>query len=64
MEKFSAIREGRDPDFSDYRDNKLTEDNIGYKMLKSMGWTEGTGLGPGGKGITQPVNQVTIVQLE
>ncbi|KAF2360862.1 G-patch domain [Trinorchestia longiramus] len=57
MEKFSAIREGRDPDFSDYRNNKLTDDNIGYKMLKSMGWTEGQGLGPAGQGITQPVNQ-------
>ncbi|XP_018025675.1 SURP and G-patch domain-containing protein 1 isoform X2 [Hyalella azteca] len=57
MEKFCAIREGRDPDFSDYRSNKLTDDNIGYKMLKSMGWTEGQGLGPAGKGITEPVNQ-------
>ena len=29
-------------------------------MLKSMGWTEGTGLGADRKGITQPVNQYVI----
>uniref|UniRef100_A0A2P2I3U8 SURP and G-patch domain-containing protein 1-like n=1 Tax=Hirondellea gigas TaxID=1518452 RepID=A0A2P2I3U8_9CRUS len=57
MEKFNSIREGRDPDFSDYRNNKLTSDNIGYRMLKSMGWMEGQGLGPAGQGITTPVNQ-------
>ncbi|XP_068208214.1 SURP and G-patch domain-containing protein 1-like isoform X2 [Palaemon carinicauda] len=57
MEKYRAIKEGRDPDLSDYQDHKLTEDNIGYKMLKSMGWTEGMGLGAEGKGITTPVNQ-------
>ncbi|KAB7494672.1 SURP and G-patch domain-containing protein 1 [Armadillidium nasatum] len=57
MEKYTALKEGRDPDLSDYRENKLTEDNVGYRMLKSMGWTEGTGLGAEGKGITNPVNQ-------
>ncbi|XP_066954594.1 uncharacterized protein [Macrobrachium rosenbergii] len=57
MEKYRAIKEGRDPDLSDYQEHKLTEDNIGYKMLKSMGWTEGMGLGAEGKGITTPVNQ-------
>ena len=51
------MKEGRDPDFSDYQSNKLTEDNVGYKMLKAMGWTEGAGLGADGSGITQPVNQ-------
>ncbi|KAK4326268.1 hypothetical protein Pmani_003200 [Petrolisthes manimaculis] len=57
MEKYRAIKEGRDPDLSDYQDHKLTEDNVGYRMLKSMGWTEGMGLGAEGKGITTPVNQ-------
>ncbi|KAK7080456.1 SURP and G-patch domain-containing protein 1 [Halocaridina rubra] len=57
MEKYRALKEGRDPDLSDYQEHKLTEDNIGYRMLKSMGWTEGMGLGAEGKGITTPVNQ-------
>lgn len=57
MEKYRAIKEGRDPDLSDYQQHKLTEDNVGYRMLKSMGWTEGMGLGAEGKGITTPVNQ-------
>ncbi|XP_053633127.1 uncharacterized protein [Cherax quadricarinatus] len=57
MEKYRAIKEGRDPDLSDYQQHKLTEDNVGYRMLKSMGWTEGMGLGAEGKGITAPVNQ-------
>ncbi|MCL4126803.1 UNVERIFIED_CONTAM: hypothetical protein GTU68_060060 [Idotea baltica] len=57
MEKYQALKEGRDPDLSDYRENRLTEDNIGYKMLKSMGWTEGMGLGAEGNGIMNPVNQ-------
>jgi len=56
MEKFNAIQEGRDPDFSDYRQNELKSDNIGFRMLKSMGWTEGKGLGSQGAGITQPIN--------
>lgn len=55
--QYRAIKEGRDPDLSDYQDHKLTEDNVGYRMLKSMGWTEGMGLGAEGKGITTPVNQ-------
>lgn len=55
--QYRAIKEGRDPDLSDYQQHKLTEDNVGYRMLKSMGWTEGMGLGAEGKGITTPVNQ-------
>ncbi|KAK3867799.1 hypothetical protein Pcinc_026768 [Petrolisthes cinctipes] len=51
MEKYRAIKEGH------YQDHKLTEENVGYRMLKSMGWTEGMGLGAEGKGITTPVNQ-------
>lgn len=56
LEKFRALKEGRDPDLSQYQENKLTEDNVGYRMLKSMGWTEGMGLGAQGTGITNPVS--------
>ncbi len=42
---------------SDYADSKLTESNKGFKMLQSMGWSEGSGLGAKAQGITNPVNQ-------
>ena len=44
-------------DWSDYAEHKLTEENIGYKMLKQAGWQEGKGLGSQGQGITAPVNK-------
>ena len=34
---------------------KLDEQNEGYKMLKGMGWQEGSGLGLQGTGIAAPV---------
>ncbi|KAL4630447.1 G patch domain-containing protein 2 [Arapaima gigas] len=33
----------------------IPETNTGNRMLQSMGWTPGTGLGPEGKGITEPI---------
>ncbi|CAG0881017.1 unnamed protein product [Darwinula stevensoni] len=57
MEKLQALKEGRDPDFSDFKEFKLQADNIGYQMLQKLGWTEGMGLGSEGKGITVPVNK-------
>ncbi|XP_040207373.1 G patch domain-containing protein 2 isoform X1 [Rana temporaria] len=33
----------------------IPESNIGNRMLQSMGWTPGTGLGPDGKGISEPI---------
>ncbi|XP_030051883.1 G patch domain-containing protein 2 [Microcaecilia unicolor] len=33
----------------------IPESNIGNRMLQSMGWTPGTGLGPDGKGIAEPI---------
>lgn len=34
---------------SDYEQHKIQEDNIGFQMLKKAGWSEGIGLGDGGK---------------
>ena len=33
----------------------INETNLGFKLLKSMGWKEGTGLGKDGTGIKEPV---------
>ncbi|CAN7939749.1 unnamed protein product [Ixodes hexagonus] len=57
MEKYDALKEGRPPDLSDYREFKLTEQNVGYQMLQRLGWAEGQGLGTDGGGITAPVNK-------
>ncbi|XP_029850492.2 SURP and G-patch domain-containing protein 1 isoform X1 [Ixodes scapularis] len=57
MEKYDALKEGRPPDLSDYREFKLTEQNVGYQMLQRLGWAEGQGLGTDGAGITAPVNK-------
>lgn len=34
---------------SDYEQHRIQEDNIGFQMLKKAGWSEGVGLGDGGK---------------
>ena len=44
-------------DFSDYKEHKITEENIGFKMLQKAGWTEGAGLGAKEEGITAPINK-------
>ncbi|XP_072031081.1 G patch domain-containing protein 2-like [Amphiura filiformis] len=36
-------------------DKPIPDNNIGNRMLQSMGWSPGTGLGPGGSGIQEPV---------
>ncbi|XP_045465905.1 uncharacterized protein LOC123674844 [Harmonia axyridis] len=59
MEKSSAAKEGRQLNLSDYKEFKIKEDNIGFKMLQKLGWTEGSGLGSEGKGIVEPVNKAT-----
>lgn len=33
----------------------IPDSNMGNRMLQSMGWNPGTGLGPEGRGITEPV---------
>ncbi|XP_042906738.1 SURP and G-patch domain-containing protein 1 isoform X1 [Parasteatoda tepidariorum] len=57
LEKWDAVKKGRAPDLSDYKEHKITSDNIGYKMLQKLGWTEGSGLGADGGGIVEPVNK-------
>ncbi len=44
-------------DFSDYKEHKLTEENVGFKLLQKAGWTEGAGLGAKEDGITAPINK-------
>lgn len=57
METFKALKEGREPDYSEYKEFKLTVENIGYQMLMKMGWKEGDGLGSDSQGIRNPVNK-------
>ncbi|GFO05268.1 surp and g-patch domain-containing protein 1-like protein [Plakobranchus ocellatus] len=57
LETFKALKEGREPDYSDYKEFQLTCENMGYQMLVKLGWTEGAGLGAQGQGITKPVNK-------
>lgn len=57
LEKSNAVKEGRQATFSDYKEFKIKEDNIGFKMLQKLGWTEGQGLGTNGLGIVEPVNK-------
>lgn len=44
-------------DLSDYREHKLTEENLGFRMLQKAGWDEGEGLGGNQDGITAPINK-------
>ncbi|GJQ72572.1 hypothetical protein Trydic_g1240 [Trypoxylus dichotomus] len=60
LEKSTAVKEGRQPSLSDYKEFKLKEDNIGFKMLQKLGWSEGQGLGSNGSGIVEPVNKGAI----
>ncbi|XP_045907039.1 SURP and G-patch domain-containing protein 1 isoform X1 [Micropterus dolomieu] len=57
METFKALKEGRNPDYSEYKEFKLTVENLGFRMLMKMGWKEGEGLGSEGQGIKAPVNK-------
>lgn len=57
MNKYKALQNGEEYDYSDYVENKLTNENLGFKMLERMGWSEGKGLGQEGLGITTPVGK-------
>lgn len=43
------------PGFIGENAQPIPDTNIGNRMLQSMGWTPGTGLGPDGKGISEPI---------
>ncbi|KAG5451710.1 SURP and G-patch domain-containing protein 1 [Clonorchis sinensis] len=60
METFRALKEGRDPDLSEYKQFKLTCENVGFQMLEKMGWKEGEGLGSEGQGIINPVGKGNV----
>jgi len=57
LEKVTAVREGREADFSDYSKYRIQSDNLGYKMLQKAGWQEGEGLGSKKEGIVAPINK-------
>lgn len=57
METFKSLKEGREPDYSEYKECKLRMELVGYQMLMKMGWKEGEELGTEGQGIKNPVNK-------
>lgn len=44
-------------------DKSIPSTNIGYKLLKMMGWKENTGLGKDGSGIVEPIRSQSNVAL-
>lgn len=50
LDRFMAKATGQDSEF-----DKIDETNIGHQMLKKLGWTEGSGLGARGHGISKPI---------
>lgn len=58
MNKYKAMRSGTAWDNSEYQENKLGQDNVGFKMLQKMGWAgPGVGLGAEGSGIVNPIGK-------
>jgi splicing factor 4 len=61
MDKYKSVKEGKPFDSSDYQEAKISESNVGFKMLQKMGWTDGQGLGSTGQGITAPIDKGNAV---
>ena len=62
--KVKAVKEGGEFVYEDYAEHKLTDENIGYKMLQKAGWEEGKGLGSTGEGITAPINKYVLLLVK
>ena len=39
----------------------ISDDNVGRRMLKKLGWKEGQGLGKEGTGMAEPVSQMILL---
>jgi len=50
MVKEAAIKDGKEK-----AEKAIDESNVGNRMLKAMGWKEGSGLGKKGTGIVAPI---------
>jgi len=59
MDKYKAVKEGRQMTQSAYEDFKIAQDNVGFKLLQKMGWKDGQGLGSSGQGIVAPIDKGT-----
>ncbi len=44
-------------DESAYQDFKIAQDNVGFKLLQKMGWSQGQGLGAESQGIVDPIQE-------
>jgi len=55
MLSMMSRREIKNKSVVEEKTNKLTENNIGNKMLRMMGWKEGEGLGHSGDSIVEPI---------
>ena len=40
-------------------DTPITAENLGYRLLKKLGWAEGTGLGAAGQGAKEPIRIIS-----
>ncbi|XP_057658879.1 SURP and G-patch domain-containing protein 1-like isoform X1 [Diorhabda carinulata] len=56
LKKFME-KSAKETHVSDYKEFQIREDNIGFKMLQKLGWSEGEGLGSSGMGIVEPINK-------
>jgi splicing factor 4 len=55
--RVQALSGGEPWDASEYQENKLRQDNVGFQLLQRMGWSEGAGLGADRQGVTVPVGK-------